>query len=299
MGIPLALGASAALNTAFLVQHAGAMRLPAISVRRPLATVRSLAGSRPWMAGLALGCAGWALHVAALSRAPLSLVQAFVAGGVALTVPLAAAGLGHRVRGRELHAVALMVVALALLAVGLRGGPHASAAGLALAAAILGLTACAALLALAIHDERRPAALAVAGGLLYGAADIATKALTGLLAASGLAATLTSPWLPAAIAATVGAFFAFQRGLQSSRPVVVIGLMTAATNVSAILGGLFVFGDPLGSTPALATLHALAFVLVALAAWRLAPAQAVLAGDGQARGPMPSAIGSSRGRQAS
>ena len=88
---------------------------------------------------------------------------------------------------------------------------------------------------------------------------------------------MASPWLYAALACTAGAFFAFQRGLQSARPVAVIALMTAATNVSSIAGAFVVFGDPLGSTPLLAALHALAFVLVFIAAWRLAPAQAGLA----------------------
>jgi hypothetical protein len=300
VGIPLALAASVALNASFLVQHAGAVHLPAISPRHPLATVRALAGSRIWLAGLGLGFTGWALHVAALARAPLSLVQAFVAGGVALTLPLAAVGLKQRVRRRERHAVGLMVVALVLLSLGLRGGRHAGAPTLALAGTILGLMACAGALALGAHGERRPMALGVAGGLLYGAADIATKALTGVAAESGVAAVLSSPWLLAAAGATVAAFFAFQRGLQARHPVVVIGLMTAATNVSTIAGGLVVFGDPLGSTPALAALHLGAFPLVAVAAWRLVPAQATLAARGHARGPSRTApTGSAPGRHAS
>jgi hypothetical protein len=53
-------------------------------------------------------------------------------------------------------------------------------------------------------------------------------------------------------------------------------LMTAATNVSSIAGAFVVFGDPLGRTPVLAAAHAVAFALVFVAAWRLAPAQAGL-----------------------
>ena len=79
---------------------------------------------------------------------------------------------------------------------------------------------------------------------------------------------------------SVGAFFSFQRGLQDGRPVAVIALMTAATNAASIGGGFVVFGDPLGRTPALAAAHALGFALIGLAAWRLAPAQAVGLDDG-------------------
>jgi drug/metabolite transporter (DMT)-like permease len=301
VGIPLALAASVALNTSFLVQHAGAVDVPAVSLRRPLATLRALAGSPTWLGGLGLGCAGWALYVGALARAPLSLVQAFVAGGVALTVPLAAVGLKHRVGPRERHAIGLMVFALVLLSLGLRGGRQAGAPPVPLAGAILALVACAAALALGVRGERRPMGLGVAGGLLYGAADIATKALTGVAEESGGAAVISSPLLIAAAAATVTAFFAFQRSLQAPHPVVVIGLMTGATNVSTIAGGLVVFGDPLGATPALATLHLVALVLVTTAAWRLVPAQATLAaGGGHRRGPgRTEPTGSARGRHAS
>jgi hypothetical protein len=75
--------------------------------------------------------------------------------------------------------------------------------------------------------------------------------------------------------------------------------MTAATNVSTILGGLVVFGDPLGATPALATLHVAAFVLVAAAAWRLVPAQTRLATRGHPGPGRTPSTGSAWGRHAS
>jgi hypothetical protein len=113
-------------------------------------------------------------------------------------------------------------------------------------------------------SSRRAPALGLAAGGLYAAADLATKAVT----AGALG------WLGPAAAATLAAFFAFQRGLQLGRPVTVIALMTAGTNVTAIAGGLAVFGDPLGRTPLLQTLHVTGFALVGIAGWALAPAQA-------------------------
>jgi hypothetical protein len=79
--------------------------------------------------------------------------------------------------------------------------------------------------------------LAAAGGILYGTADVAIKALTGLASHHGLTAALTSPWLIATIVASIGAFFCFQRALQSGKPMPVIALMTAGNNVG-IIGGL-------------------------------------------------------------
>jgi hypothetical protein len=274
-GLALALGASVALNAGFLLQHAGSAARAPITPRHPLATIGTLLRSPLWALGAVAGLSGWALHVAALSRAPLSLVQAFVAGGLALAAPMAAIGLRHRLERRERAAIALMVLALVLLAAGLgREGRHAGFAAAGLAAYVAALVLVAALLATA-RGVRRPAALGLAGGALYGAADLAIKALTGLTGG-----VLTSPWLAVAALTTLGAFFAFQRGLQAGRPLAVIALMTAATNATSIAGGFVVFGDPLGRTPPLAAAHALAFVLVGLAAWHLAPSQSRLAGVG-------------------
>jgi hypothetical protein len=273
-GVLLAIAAAVALNASYLMQHAGSSATAAIDARRPVATMAALLRSPIWAAGGAVGLTGWGLHIGALREAPLSLVQAFVAGGLALTAPMAALGLRRRPARGETQAVALMVLALALLSIGLAGGGrHASFDRLALAAALAVLVCGAAVLAVLVDGERRPLALGAAGGLLYGAADMALKAVTGL---HGAGAIVSSPWLYAALASTVGAFFAFQRGLQSSRPVAVIALMTAATNVSSIVGAFVVYGDALGRTPLLAGAHALAFGLVIFAAWRLAPAQAEL-----------------------
>jgi hypothetical protein len=273
IGVLLAIAAAVALNASYLMQHAGSSTTAAIDPRRPVATLVALLRSPIWAAGAVVGMTGWGLHIGALREAPLSLVQAFVAGGLALTAPMAALGLRRRPARGETQAVALMVLALALLSIGLAGGRHAHFTAVALAAALALLVSLAAVLAACAHGDHRPLALGVAGGLLYGAADMALKAVTGL---HGIGAIVASPWLYAALASTVGAFFAFQRGLQADRPVAVIALMTAATNVSSIAGAFVVYGDALGHSPLLAVAHGLAFVLVIVAAWLLAPAQAEL-----------------------
>lgn len=272
IGLALALGASVALNAGFVLQHAGSAALPAVTVRRPLATLRRLLASPLWLVGLGLGLAGWALHVDALAHAPLSLVQAFVAGGLVLAVPMATIGLGHRLSAREQGAVVVLAVGLALLCTGVRGDRHAPVPAAALAAWLAGAGALAAGLG-AAASRLGAGVLGAAGGALYGAADLAIKALTH---EHGVRAIATSPWLAVAALATLSAFFCFQRALQVGPAVPVIAMMTAATNLVSILGGLAVLGDPLGRTPALAVLHAAAFALVVAAAWRLAPVQASL-----------------------
>jgi drug/metabolite transporter (DMT)-like permease len=284
VGLLLALAASLALNGAFLLQHAGLAGAPDISPGRPLRSLASLMASRVWAVGLALGLSGWALHVVALTRAPLSLVQAFVAGGLALTVPAARRWLREPGTRREAVAVAVMALALAALASGASGGAggsHYSRA--ALGAWCVGSVLIAGLAAAAPAGRRRAEALGLAGGVLYGAADAAIKALTGTWSAGGPAAVLRSPWLAVAAVTTAGAFFCFQRGLQLGRAVPVIALMTAGTYLVSILAGVLVFHDPLGHGVLGVPEHALAFAAVVGAAWVLAPAQTGLAASARKR----------------
>ena len=287
-GLVLAVAASVALNGCYLLQHAGSREAGAVSLMRPLTTLSGLLGSRGWLAGAALGMAGWAMHIGALARAPLSLVQAFVSGGLILAVPMAGALLGHHPLARERWGLAGLAAALGLLAIGMAHGRGViDVAGLGAYIALSALVA-GALGALPATRRSGPA-LGLAGGILYGAADMAIKALIVVTQAQGIGAIAGSFWLPAAVVATVGAFFCFQRGLQIGRPLPVIGLMTAATNIVSIVGGLVVLGDPLGTTPAASTLHVLAFGLVVVATWWLAPTQAALATGREERAPAPTA----------
>jgi hypothetical protein len=254
-GLTLALVASVALNGSFVIQHVGSLAAPPIDVRRPLATLAGLLRSRAWVAGAALGMLGWAMHVSALSQAPLALVQAFVAGGLALVAPVASRALGHPLSRVEWCGVAGALLALVLLCVGLHdSGPNADVAAAPMASFLVLCALAAACLV--------PVSLGLAGGALYGAADVAIKGLTG---------AVTPALLIAAALATAGAFFAFQRGLQTGRPVPTIVLMTVATTATSILGGIVVFGDSLGTTATLVAVHITAFILVTVAAATLAP----------------------------
>jgi len=284
LGLALALLAAIALNGSYLLQHAGSQGAPAVDVRRPLRTLRGLLRSPLWCAGLVAGLLGWALHVDALAHAPLSLVQAFAVGGLALAVAAGALVLRERLARGELAAIGLMLAALVLLALGARAAPAPHAVPAAeLGACLLGC----ALLAGALACRPAPGLLGIAAGMLYGAGDVATKAATIVAARHGPAAALLSPWPLVLALLSAGAFFCFQRGLQRGAAVPVVALMTAATNAVAILGGLLVLGERLGATPALALAHALALLAIALAAWRLAPSQARMAVAEAAPAPGP------------
>jgi drug/metabolite transporter (DMT)-like permease len=261
-GIGAASAAALLLNGSYLVQHSALSSAPVIRISRPLATVRALLRSRRWVIGALLGYCGLAMNTLALGLAPLSLVQSIVAAGLVVVALGAAWARRRRPGARELVAIGLVVVALAALGIG-AGARRADAPP---AATLLVFEAIAALVAWAIagrgRGERGVAhRLGLAAGILYGATNVALAALL----ASGGAAALVSVAVVAGAAVTAGGFFAFQRGLQSGPATGVVTLMTAGTNVVAILGGLLVMREPLGATPAPAALHAAAFALVVLA----------------------------------
>ena len=113
--------------------------------------------------------------------------------------------------------------------------------------------------------EHHGVMLGVAAGILFGVSDVAIKALTGSVGSEGVFG-LVSPWTLTCVVASVLAFFASARGLQKGEAVPVITLTSAAANVSAISGGILVFGDPMPSDPLGIVLQSSAFVLVIVAA---------------------------------
>jgi hypothetical protein len=273
IGLALALVGSLALNGSYVAQHLGAVHAPAITLRRPLVSVSGLLRSKLWLAGGIAGISGWLLHVGALSRAPLSLVQAFSAGGLALVVPVAARLTGRPLSPAARRGTLVMAAALAALAVGARPVIGAAAGGSWPVVAFALVVA--AVIAALLTRRRGPHALGAAAGALYGIGDIATKAAT-TAAHGGWLTSGVAPWVGMLAVTSVLAFFCFQRGLQLGTAVAVIALMTAVTNVVAILGGVIAFGEPIGASPAIIALHAAALIALVVAGWWLAPAQAAM-----------------------
>jgi hypothetical protein len=112
-------------------------------------------------------------------------------------------------------------------------------------------------------DHHHGIMLGAAAGVLFGVSDVAIKALTGL---DGPLAILLSPWLAVTVLASVVAFYASARGLQDGEAVPVIAAPSTAANVSCILGGIVVFGDPMPSDAVGIAIQTFAFVLVVVAA---------------------------------
>jgi drug/metabolite transporter (DMT)-like permease len=271
LGILLSLLCAFATNLAFLYKHRGACAAPDVDWRHPVRSAAGLFRSKWFAIGMLIAVGAWVLHVAALAVAPLSLVQAVISGGLVLLAVLAERWFGFSVGRRQWTGVALTAIGLALLAATLpkTADPHSGYSVTAMVAFESGLLVIGTLLVLShklgARGEHHGVLLGIAAGVLFGASDVAIKALTGAVGDGGLLG-LVSPWLAFCVAASVIAFYASARGLQKGEAVPVITLTSAAANVSAISGGILVFGDPMPSDPFGLVVQSLAFALVIVAA---------------------------------
>src|SRR2546426_5488338 len=89
LGTLLALACALATNVAMLCKHRGAVAAPAVRLSQPLRSAAALFRSRWWAIGFGVAIGAWALHVAALAVAPLSLVETTISGGLVLLAWLA------------------------------------------------------------------------------------------------------------------------------------------------------------------------------------------------------------------
>jgi drug/metabolite transporter (DMT)-like permease len=270
LGILLSLLCALATNVGFLLKHRGACAAPDVSLRHPIASAVGLFRSKWFTIGMLVALVAWTFHVAALALAPLSVVQAIIAGGLVFLTVLAERWFGFTVGTRQWAGVGLTALGLVLLAVTLphNGGAHASysmAGMIVFESALLVIGTFLVLSKKLGSHEHHGVMLGTAAGILFGVSDVAIKALTGSVGSSGLFG-LVSPWLLTAIIASIIAFYASARGLQKGEAVPVITLTSAAANVSAISGGILVFGDPMPSDPVGIVLQSFAFVLVIVAA---------------------------------
>jgi drug/metabolite transporter (DMT)-like permease len=282
LGIMLALACALATNVGFLYKHRGACAAPPVDMRHPLRTGRSLFASPMFAIGMLIASGAWIFHVAAMSMAPLSIVQIVLAGGVVLLAIMAERLLGVTIGRKQWIGLGCTAGGLMMLGVTLPvahgAHSHFSTPGMIAfeASLILVGTLLIAGPRIGAPEEHHGFMLGAAAGILFGVSDVAIKALSGLIAAHGVIG-LFSPALVVCILASVAAFYASAKGLQDGDPVPVIAITGTAANVAGVIGGIIVFGDPLSGNPALLAVECLAFLFVIGAAW-LMPAPVRAAG---------------------
>ena len=265
LGLLLALASALATNMAFLLKQRGAVLAAPIRMRHPLRSAIALFRSRWFTIGWLVALLAWALHAAALGLAPLSVVQAVLSGGLVFLAVLAEKFFGFHLGRRQWIGVAITAAGLAVIGLTGQGAArpqHSSLAPLiAVECGIFGIGAV--LVAVSAHRRVIPRTegllLGVAAGALFGVSDVAVKYLTH---AEGPLLGLVSPWTLTAILAAAIAFYASARSLQLGPAIAVIALTSVAANLAAILGGILVFDEPIGSGPLAISCRMLAFCLV-------------------------------------
>jgi drug/metabolite transporter (DMT)-like permease len=269
LGILLALCCAGATQLGFLYKHKGANQAPSVDIRHPFRTAKQLYACKWFAIGMAVASGAWFFHVAALAFAPLSVVQAVLSTGVVILAVLADRMFGFQVGPRQWVGVAMTALGLLLLVITLPAthGAHSAYSLAGMVSFEGGMLAIGALLIGGKHigapDHHHGAMLGAAAGVLFGVSDVAIKALTGV---HGVIGVMTSPWLAVTVLASVVAFYASARGLQDGEAVPVIAATSTASNVSCILGGIVVFGDPMPGDTVGICVQAVAFILVVAAA---------------------------------
>ncbi|HTN25410.1 MAG TPA: hypothetical protein VL120_15580 [Solirubrobacteraceae bacterium] len=271
LGILLALLCAFASNLAFLYKHRGACSACAVDIRHPIKTAISLWSQRWFAIGMLVGLAAWLLHVAAISLAPLSVVQAVLSGGLVLLAVMADRLFGFKIGPRQWWGLAMTCVGLILLGLTLPAD-HSASSSFSVTAMIAfeaGLFGVGTLFIMGPRlggpAEHHGVMLAAAAGLLFGVCNLGVKALTGIVGADGFIGIVLSPWTWVALSGSAAAFYASARSLQDGDAIAVIAITGTAANIATIAGGIIVFGDPLPGSALGIAVQGLAFVLVIVA----------------------------------
>jgi drug/metabolite transporter (DMT)-like permease len=297
-GLALALACALATSVSFLFKQRGAVAAPPVRARHPLGSAAELFRSKWFTLGLLVAVGAWGLHVGALALAPLSVVQAVLAAGLVFLAVLAERFFGFRLGRRQWTGLVITAVGLAIIGITQGAQPsdppgYALAALIAIESGVLLVATGVAVMAgrIRVLQAREGLLLGAAAGALFGISDIALKFLTGAVGDGVL--ELISPWTFAALAASVIAFYTSARSLQIGPGVEVIALTTVAANLVAIVGGVLIFRDSIGSGAIAITGRLIAFGLVIAGAALIPAPLRVVGTPGKPAEAAPATIGPS------
>jgi multidrug transporter EmrE-like cation transporter len=265
LGLLLALVTSLMSVVGFFLKYRGAVAAPPVEWRRPWASTVALFRSPIYTIGCVVATTSWGFHVVALGLAPISLVQAVIAGGLVLVTVVADRVFGQEVTRREWIGVGLTAAGLAFLAATLEGTGNSAHGdyGDAELLAFVGLVSVAGL-AIAARGTSGPL-LAVSAGLLWAGSDVTIKALSGKTSTLG-AGVLVHPFALVILVLSLVGLLVSARSLQLGPAVAVIAVTSATANVLTIAAGPAVFGEPLPQEPLALLVRVGAFALVVCAA---------------------------------
>jgi drug/metabolite transporter (DMT)-like permease len=270
IGLLLAVATALASIVGFLYKHRGAIERPDVEWRRPVWSSLMLFRSRWYALGIVVAMGGWGLHVGALALAPISLVQATIAGGLVLLTAVADRFFAHQVTRREWIGVSLAALGLAFLAATLDGSAdsaHSDYDSATLAVFVAVVAALGVGVAIAGRSGRRAGVLfGASAGLLWASSDTSIKALSGELGEASWTAIVFDPLAAVIALASFGGLLVSARSLQLGPAVPVIAVTSVAANTLTIAAGPIVFSDPMPEETLGVIVRVCAFALVISAA---------------------------------
>jgi hypothetical protein len=266
IALALAFASAVLANLAYAREHDAATRLPALTLRDPLRSLRLLLADRAWMTGFALEAGGFALYAGALALGSLAPVQSVAAGGIGVLAWASARAAGRPLARHEAAGVAVSFLGLLLLGVSLSRASGEGGGGHAVTIAMWLVVTSAVAMAVSVAGARlrlAPAAAhGLAGGLMFSVGDISTKVATG----GGVRLCFLVTVAVGYIAGTA----LLQRGYQTAggAAVRVAGLATLVTNAVPIAAGALLLEEPVPHG-ALGAARAVAFAAVVCGAFLL------------------------------
>jgi drug/metabolite transporter (DMT)-like permease len=266
LGLLLALACALGASLSGLWKQKGAVQTQDVDPRRPLASAAALFRSKWFLIGWIVAVIAWLLHVGALALAPISLGQAVISGGIVFLGLIAERFFDFKLKRRQWIGLVLMGLAMGMLgATAHSERNHTTYALLEMAAFQVGAVglgiACVVICRLERLSEHQGLILGAGGGILFGICDLSIKAVI-----SGQHGVLeTTPWALIGVLCAIAAFYASARSLQVGDGVGVLAATTSMANLFGILGGIVIFGEPLGNDPMTVTGRLLAFVLAVVA----------------------------------
>src|SRR6202453_4766350 len=208
LGILLALACAFVANLGFFYKYRGANAVAKVELRHPLRSTKALYSSKWFALGMLIATGSWALHVAALALAPMSVIQVSLAAGMVFIAVMADRLFGFDVGPRQWVGLSLTAIALVTLGLTLPAmhGAHSQFSQAAMISFEAGLFGIGALLIMGPRMggrvEHHGVMLGAASGILFGVSDTAIKALPGITGAHGFLGLVLSPWLAVAVLAS-------------------------------------------------------------------------------------------------
>lgn len=263
---------AAAISTS--LQHQAAELAPS-DVTGTWALIRHLAQRPLWLVGQVCGIVTVAFHALALNAGPITLVQPLVVSGIVMAVPLRAAIERRLPGGREMAAVLLAAVGLAVFLVVSAPSPGRRSGIGAMPALLIGLCLAAAVVALAaarrVRDRTRRAFLfGGASGIFFALVAVLLKMLLNELPVIGVLGLLRTWPLYALLLAGFGGVLGNQLAYRSARLSSSMPVLNVVDVLLAVAFGYLLFHEVPRHAAGALVLEGFALLAMLTGLWSLA-----------------------------